>query len=1096
ADVALVNNANASTSQTITTKQVEDFPVNGRTPLVLAQLSIGVMPEAQPQQIHPFDNAAAVDFSVAGSKIQTSEVLMDGSPDTTWDMRVAYNPPMDATQQVTMDVFSSDAAYGHTSAGTANQITKSGTNQFHGTLYEFDQNNAFSANNFFSNLNGKPVPTLHYNQYGVTAGAPIILPKLYNGKNKLFFFFAWEGLRDNSPTPTYTSVPTAAERSGDFSALLPLSTSKTNYTIYNPFSATLSSGTITRQPISYNGQRNVIPPSLISPIAQQILNLYPQPNVAGLANGEDNYFVNAASIDNYDNEFGRVDYNVGNNDKVFFDFRHNYRFQNKNNLFSNVATGSTLVRENWGSTLDEVHTFGGSTVLDMRLNWSRMNESHGEPGLGFNPTTLGFPSYLASNSEQLQIPNIAFPNSGSGGFQSLGGTGDNSLPSESYQIFGTLEKVIGNHTLKTGADARRYNLSNITYGAAAGSLTFSTNYTIANNTTATAAPIGQDLAAFLMGLPTSGTYNEASYAYLRNYYYGVFLQDDWRLKSNLTINLGIRFENETAITERYGRLVNGFATTWPNPLSSAVQSAYAANYSSYASSCAGVPAACAPSPASYNVNGGLTFASPGNPDYYATRPIRWSPRLGFSWAPAMFHNKTVVRGGFGIFVSPIDSVALVNLPPTGNISTSPVVDQEGFSQSTSINNNNYLNPNSVTGTPTSTLANPFPTGIAQPTGSSQGLLTFAGQNVMFVNPAMKSPYSERWELGVQQQFASNWLLELAYIGNRSNDLTVNYTELNYIPRQYLSTSTYKDAADTAVSAYLSKAVANPFKGLIPNGSYNGSTVSLYQLLVPYPQFPAPGTSSGALTTSTGVIEQNATAGSSWFNSFNARLEKRLSYGLSLIGNYAYSKLMEQDDYLNDTDTRLEQRVSIFDHPHHISLGFTYDFPIGRGRSLDLHNRLLDAFIGGWVVNGIYQWEIGAPIYFPANLVYCPTPSPACDGYGGPINLNNSNGNGQAFNLQAFDVQSADQPSFNIRTFSTTFSNLRQMNLSNLDASVMKNFNINESTYFQLRFEAFNALNHAVFGAPTVSSATSSSFGLIQTQANGPRSLQLGARFVF
>ncbi len=222
ADIPLVNNPNASAGETITTKQVEDLPVNGRTPLMLAQLSMGVIPEGQPSLVHPFDNGGAADFSIAGSKIQASEILLDGSPDTTWDQRVAFNPSMDAVQQVTVNIFDSDAVYGHTSAGTANQISKSGTNQFHGTLYEFNQNNFTSANNFFSNAAGKPVPILHYNQYGLTAGAPVILPKLYNGKNKLFWFFAYEGLKDNTPTPTTTTVPTMAERQGNLSQLLGL----------------------------------------------------------------------------------------------------------------------------------------------------------------------------------------------------------------------------------------------------------------------------------------------------------------------------------------------------------------------------------------------------------------------------------------------------------------------------------------------------------------------------------------------------------------------------------------------------------------------------------------------------------------------------------------------------------------------------------------------------------------------------------------------------------------------------------------------------------------------------------------------------------
>ncbi len=1085
AEIPLVDTANASASQTITTRQVEDFPVNGRTPLMLAQLSMGVIPEGQPSLVHPFDNAAATDFSIAGSRIQSAEILMDGSPDTTWDQRVAYNPPMDAVQQVTVDIFNSDSAYGHTSAGTANQITKSGTNEFHGTLYEFNQNNFTSANNFFSNASGQPVPILHYNQFGVTAGAPVVIPKVFNGKDKLFWFFAYEGLRDNTPTPITTTVPTAAERQGDFSQLLTLGS---NYQIYNPYSGVQSGTTITRSPFS----GNKLPGNLLNPIAQAYLNFYPQPNTVGLPNGEDNYFVNAPSIDNFDNEFGRLDFNIGNNDKAFFDFRHNYRIQNKNNLFNNIATGSYLTRENYGATIDEVHTFNGTTVGNLRLNWTRMDEAHSEPSAGFNPTALGFPAIMAASSERLQMPMISFGSCGSyTSFQCLGDTGADSLPSDNYSIFGDVEKIIGSHTLKFGVDARRYDLSNITYGAASGSFTFGTNWTQGPTSTSAAAPIGQEFASFLLGLPTSGSYNEASYAYFSSYYYAGFLNDDWRIKSNFTLNLGLRIEQETGMTERYGRVVTGFDFNATNPLAPAAQAAYAKNYSSYLKACAGYPAYCPAAPNAYAVNGGLTFGSPAAPQVYPAPPVHFSPRVGFSWSPASFHGKTVIRAGFGMFVAPMFSTALTNIPASDHISTSPLVNQEGFSQSTSFTatTNNYLSP-------ANTLSNPFPV-ILQPAGSSQGLATFVGQSVSFLNPKMKNPYSERWEFDIQQQLSTNLMLEIGYIGNRSVDLPIEQTEFNMLPRSLLSTSAYRDAADNAIIGILGASVPNPFAGLIPTGgNLNGKTVALSQILAPYPEFPVEVNGGSLAGGVTGVVEQNNTAGASWYNSLNVRVEKRYSDGLTLIGNYTYSKMMEQVDYLNDTDTAPETRTSLFDHPHHIALGFSYEFPIGHGRTLDIRNRLANAFLGGWVVNGIYQWEIGAPIYFPTQLVYCPTPSPACNGYGGPLDLNNSNGNGQAFNLSAFDLKSTDQPSDNIRSFPTTFGNVRQENLNELDASLLKNFNFTERDYFQLRFEVFNVMNHPVFAAPNVSSPTSTTFGLIQSQANNPRSIQLGARLVW
>lgn len=1078
ADAPLVNNASASTGQTITTKQVEDLPVNGRTPLMLAQLSIGVLPESSPSLVHPFDNGGAAAISIGGSKIQSAELLLDGSPDATWDGRVAYNPPMDAVQQVTVNIFDSDAAYGHTSAGTANQITKSGTNAFHGSLYEFNQTNATSANNFFSNASGKPIPTLHYNQYGLTAGAPVIIPKLYNGKNKLFWFFAWEGLRDNNPTPIRTTVPTAAERNGDFSQLLSLGA---NYQIYNPYTGTQNGKVINRKPFAGNR----LPTNLLNPIAQAYLNFYPQPNTTGLPNGEDNYFVNAASIDTFDNEFGRLDYNIGDNDKLFFEFRHNVREQDKNNLFNSIATGSLLNRKNFGSSLDEVHTFGATTVLDLRLNWTRMSEVHSEPSAGFDPSTLGFPGYIAQSSPHLQLPYISFGSCGSyTSFQCLGDTGAASTPSESYQIFGSVVKVLGSHTLKFGGDARQYRLSNISYGSPAGSYTFGTNWTQGPTTTSSAAPIGQEFASFLLGLPTSGSYSLNSFSSLTSYYYGIFLQDDWRVKSNLTLNLGVRFEQDLPETERYNRVVNGFDATGTNPIAVAAQAAYAANYAKN-------PGLYPYPPSAFNTLGGVTFANSANPDVYQTLSHKVSPRVGFSWSPAVFKDKTVFRGGFGIFVAPI---TVANIAANGNISSSPIINQEGFSQTTTFpTSSTYL-------TPLATLSNPFPTGILQPVGSSQGLATFAGQSVSFFAPRLKSPYSERWEFDIQQQLAKNLLFEIAYIGNRGNNIPIPQTELNAIPRQYLSTSNYRDPADNGVISYLGQSVPNPYYKLIPNGTYNSSSVVLSQLLAPYTQFPSVingGALSGGIN---GIVMQNNNAGSSWFNSLNVRVEKRYSNGLSLIGNYMWSKLMEQDDYLNDTDTRPETRVSPFDHPHHISLGLSYNLPIGRGLALDLKNRWTNAILGGWVVNGIYQWEIGAPLYFANNLVYCSQPSSVCNGYGGPVNFNPSQTNGPALNLSAFDLRSADQPSDNIRTFSTTFGNIRQDNANNLDASLLKNFNINETTYFQLRFEGFNVMNHPVFGAPPVSSPTSATFGLISAsstpQVNSARAIQIGARFVW
>jgi hypothetical protein len=1053
-DVPLLNTENASTGQTITTRQVEDFPLNGRTPMMLAQLAIGVIATGAPSLVHPFDNSAAAAWSIAGTAAQTSELLIDGAPNATWDNRVAYNPPQDAVQQVTVNVFESDATYGHTGAGVINQVMKTGTNSFHGSLYEFNQVSALEANNFFNNQKGLGNPLTHFNQYGASVGGPVWIPKLFNGKNRLFWFFAWENLKDAQPSTIVTTVPTDAEKMGNFSA----------YTvpIYDPNSATLSGSTVTRT--AFPG--NIIPTSRLNPISLAYMQYYPEPNITPLANGFDNFGSgNVPYPDNYSNELGRIDYNMSNRSRLAFNVRHNHELQKKNNDFDNIATGTTLLRENWGASADEVYTFTPTTILDLRVNFTRLNEVHGEPSEGFNPTTLGYPSYISATSQYLQLPYVGY--SGSCGsqssFQCLGDTAASKDPSQSLQLFADVVKIVGTHAVKFGFDARQYRLNVITYGNSAGTYTFANNWTKQASTTSTSTVPGQDLASMLLGLPTAGEFDLEPYASFYSYYYGGFVQDDWRLKRNLTINLGLRYDHDLPYSEKYARAVNGFDTTAENPVGAAAKAAYAAE----------IPAG------GFNVPGGLTFASQSNREIYQNSTHLFSPRAGFAWSPDLLKGKTVIRGGFGLFVAP---VTVANLAITGAYSSNPIVDQEGFSQVTQ-----FPLPSTFQ-TPITTISNPFPTGIQQPVGAAAGLQTFLGQTISFLNPKVNNPYSERWNFGFQQTLSKDTVLEIVYIGNHGVHLPIPTTQLNVIPRQYLSTLPVRD---TTLINTLTASVANPFAGLIPSvAAFNGAKTTVAQLLAAYPEFPV-----GSGSQSTGVIEQNADLGSSFFESLNVRVEKRLSHGINLIGNYIRSKLIEEDSWLNDTDLSPEKRISPFDHPNHFVLAAVYELPVGKGTPLNLESRWTNAAFGGWVATGIYTFQTGQPINWvngstttPGDYIY----------YGGNIDLNPRGVAGPttpAFNTSVFDTASATQLEYHIRTFSTTFPNLRQDGINNFDTSLLKRFSFTERMYLQLRLEAFNVVNHPTFAAPNAQ-ATSASFGIINTQANRPRTIQIGARFVF
>jgi len=1109
----LVDQANASVGQVISTQSVADLPLNGRTPAVLTELSVGVITTSAPGITHPFDNNAGNSWSIGGTPNQVSEVLMDGAPDLTLLGALAYSPTQDSVQEVSIHPFDTDASFGHTIGGVINQITKGGTNRLHGTLYEFSQISDLDANLYFNGLNKTPTPVTHFNQYGLTVGGPVFVPKVFNGKDKLFFFFAWERLKDSTPATALTTVPTAAERTGDFSqtlaagcptgyandpttaaaicnpdaALKQTSTYADPNQIYNPFSATLNGTTINRSPL-LNNQLSAAG-TAFDPVALNYLKLIPQPNntAGAAADGQDNYLSNAPSIDTYNNEFGRIDYNLNARNHVFFDFRHNHRTQIKNDYFGNGLTGTTLLRENFGTTLDDVFTLNSTTIFDTRLNWTYFDEVHGTPGQAYNPALLGFPSALNASSEFLQLPYINFSTGGSCGsftsFQCLGDTTSALDPTTSYQVFADVVKVIGRHTVKVGFDGRQYRLRVQNFGDSSGSFTFNSNF-VTSGSKGTAQTFGGDLADFLFGLPGAGEYDLNARADYRSYYIGSFVQDDWHVNNRLTLNMGLRFDIDTPFGDKFGRTVSGFNPTAVNSASTAAATAFAA-----------APNAIVQA-GGFNTLGGLTYPSSSGGAPYQTNSGFLSPRFGFSFTPPGFHDKTVIRGGFGIFVQP---ETLASLAATGSYSSTALSNQEGFSASTTYlaTSNNYL-------TSANTLSNPFPSGFAQPAGSSQGASTFLGQAISFLAPVEHDPYSERYDIGIQHELTHSTLIEAMYVGNHGMHLPIAQQNINATKLAYLTTAPFRDQE---LSSAYGASVANPFAGLLPNGgSFNGKTTAVSNLLVPYPQF---GTSN--------VYEQNQTIGQSYFNSALFHVEQRASHGLTLTANYSFSKLIEADTFLNDEDTTPTRRVSPFDHTHHFTVGATYDLPMGRGKLLSFgDSRLFDQLFGGFVINSIYQFQTGAPIEFSADIPLQPGDTLKSisvkprdtlpSSYGKPA-LNTSvfvTGNQTACASATPNCDLSGQTFFNgqyfdhYRTLPQTISSVRQDGFNNLDASILKNFNFTEGAYLQLRFETFNTLNHPVFAAPSVSSATSGTFGYITAVPSTaqPRQVQLGARIVF
>ena len=416
ADVPLVNSENASIGHAITTKEVEDLPLNGGSPWMLSQLEIGVI-------YSPFNSNSSVqqtydssnNFCIAGTPTQSSEMLLNGAPNATWDMRSAYTPPKDAVQEVRTTVLNTDASFGHTRGGTINMVMKTGTNELHGSMWENMQPSNLTANSFFNNAKGLGNPLTHYNQYGLTAGGPVYLPKVFNGKDKLFWFFAWQHDKNTQPFTSFISVPTDAEKRGDFSQILQTDGTQ----LYDPFSATLNGSAIVRQPLP----GNIIPQARINPITQQYLKFFPSPNVVGVSStsrpdGYFNYGTTAPNTNIADNQSLQLDYNMSNRSRMSFNVRHNTLDAKKNDYFQNIASGTITSRENWGGSVDEVYTISPTNILNLRLNYTYMAESSTDSSQGFDPTSLGFPSYIGANTVRPSLPYVYFDTSTA--FQSLG----------------------------------------------------------------------------------------------------------------------------------------------------------------------------------------------------------------------------------------------------------------------------------------------------------------------------------------------------------------------------------------------------------------------------------------------------------------------------------------------------------------------------------------------------------------------------------------------------------------------------------------------------------------------------------------------------
>lgn len=1049
----LLETASASSGQVIDGRRISELPLSDGNPFVLSRLAPGITYTGDLKFSRPFDNLGTSSVVAAGAP-SGNEFTLDGTPNTQGrEPRVAFVPPADAVQEFKVVTVSFDAQEGHTAGAVIDVTLRSGTNKFHGTIYEFVRNDVLSANDFFLNRAGQPRDALRYNRYGGTLGGPVLLPRfgeggrsLISGKNRVFFFFAYEALKDAFPEPQQFTVPTLAERRGDFSALLPL-----GIQIFDPLTAKQVGDRIQRTPFV----NNIIPNERISSIARNYLSFYPAPNQPGDAQGRNNFISSQPRRDTFNSETLRLDFKFNEKHSSFFNYTRNNRRESRfdwTGIINGInPTGQFLFRNNNGATYDHIFTHSPTTVLNLRIGFTgfhsptiRLHEGQ------FNPAQLGFsPATVAQFGGASYLPRFEI-----GGFSPIGDSLGSEFTDYIYSFQPTLTKIYSNHLAKFGYDLRFYQENASGQGHAAGRYDFGTNFTRGPFDNSAAASIGQELAALLLGQPTGGLIDRNAARSNQTRFQALFVQDDWRATSRLSLNLGMRYEYEGGTTERFDRNVRGFDSISSSPIEAAARAAYAANP---------IPEV---TPANFRVRGGLLFANSGNRGFWVADKNNFQPRIGIAYR---INDRTVIRGGWSIYAVPflIDGVQ-----------------QQGFSQPAN------LVPTLDNGlTFRANLANPFPEGVPFPPGSSLGLATFIGRDIEFVPIDRKSGQAQRWQVSVQHELPGQWLLEASYIGNRGYDLNVETDNSNAVSRNYLSRSPTRDQATID---FLTANVINPFRGLAAGTSLNGDTVQRQQLLRPFPQFLN--------------IRTRRDDGSSIYHSGQFRIEKRFSRGYTLSGSYTWSKLIERVSFLNPTDAQFEKRISGNDAPHRFVVSGIWQIPFspkqGFGKQV---GRLGQILFRDWQVEGILQMQSGRPLEL-GNIFFAGDPSRLRTSISGGTVDRVFDTSGFYFSdapVQTGGVvdpvkQRADpriRLTNNIRTLPSRLSGFRGQPLALCDLSIIRNFTFNENTKLQLRAEFLNAFNHPQFGDPNLD-PTSTSFGKSTSQANLPRNIQLAVKLIF
>lgn len=1035
-ETPLLSVSEVSLGQVVDERRITELPLFAGNAMDLVHLAPGTVNGTNLRLRKAPFNAAPSQFGTNGGGNNNNDFTIDGVVNVYSDgtaPRVAFSPPQTAIGEFKVQTSAFDASAGFSLGSVVNVTTKSGTNALHGEVHHWLRHSKLDSGTIFQNRTGQGVPLYQDNRFGGSVGGPVFVPKFYDGRNRTFWFYAFEANLFGDPNvgSRVSTVPTADMRAGNLAPLLSLNAQNQ---VYDPFSTTTApNGRFQRTPIP----NNVISPSQLDPVAQNLLQAFPAPNQPGTTDFRNNFFLAGKALETYWTNIGRVDHAFSESHRIFFRFHRDYWEEDKNRFFGpNYPEGIILNRINRGAALDDVIVVSPTMVLNFRYGLTQQEFPERRVSQGTSLSSLGFSSNLANlvDSSIGTFPRLAVaPWSTMGGWES----GDGTTASLIHNFNSTVTWNRARHTIRLGFDWRNLRENRNRYPTmVAPDLAFNSVYTRGPLDTAAPPVIGGEIASFLLGVPAGSMSINASYAE-RNSLFGFYVQDDFKVSRKLTLNLGLRYEVENGTTERYDRAVRNFDETAVNPVDAQARAQYAA----------------APIPEipvdQFRAMGGLTFVNvDGNPrNYWNPAKSNLMPRIGLAY---QIDDKTVFRGGYGIFFAPLGTL-YTNTELAGFSITTPI-------QATLNNGLDFI----------ATLADPFPNGLNQPLGPAGGLLTNIGQNVTAFPDSRKNAYAQRWSAGLQRTLPGQFLVEATYVGNRSTRLNV-VRNMNVTPGQYLSTSPVRDQATIN---YLGQAFPNPFRGTNP---IFGANMSRADLLRPFPHF--------------GQVNIHEPVGYGWYHSLQTRIEKRFSAGYTTQVSYTWSKNMEATEFLNLQDPTPYEVVSGLDRTHRITASGIWEVPVGKGRRFgaDLHP-LVNGIFGGWQLNASWQHQSGQPLGFGNSIffgdldrVVLPSDQKSVDQWFYP-------------RAEMFEIQGGAQLASNLRTLPHRFNGIRGPVQDRLDLGMIKNFPIGERFTLQFRAETFNALNFANKANPNTS-VTSAAFGTITGQ-DPPRSWQGALKLTF